>query len=1170
MLKQGSKSLAALAAAAVFFGVLPHVQADDTEIFFANPPPGLDTRPNVLLIMDTSGSMRGDVETQEEWNAATDFDGSCNEGYVYWQQEGSTTLPSCSGGSQQRVSLANFVCGKAYEIMITNGVGTVTIGPAAQWKNSGSSGSRQWESLQAGRDSYVECQTDNTYIPRHGLTAGDGRVARNGSSGPFSTTSEIGWSGAAGRSYTFYTGRYLNYLTNAGRVTRTRLQVVQTAATNLLDQLLDGSVNIGLMRFDNVDTSFNAAGGYVVRQIAPIESVRTQMKADIAALNSISYTPLTETMFEAFRYFTGGNVYFGSPPTVGVGHSYSIDASRTAVGSSRYLSPMTNDCQANFVILLTDGGPTRDGGADSVITALPSFANRGYLDPTPPAANASCTTFTNPAPDSDGTGQCLDDIAKYMFSRPDLGNTNRIGKFMKTYTIGFGSDVAGSQTLTDVAAAGGGTAYSAGDTAELANAFSAIFRDILDDGVSFTAPAVAVNAFNRTQNLNDLYLAVFQPDNAYHWPGNLKKYRIQPDGTVGGIIMDNSSPSEPAVNPATGFFESTAKSFWSATQDGANVTEGGAANRIPLPADRVVFTNVSGTDLAAPANSVVSTNTLITKTMIGLTDTDSDAERTNLINWARGAEIGSADDPDPPRHEMGDPLHSRPTVVIYGGTRTSPDAVVFVATNDGYLHAISTANNRGDELWAFIPNELMQGLQDLRNGSTPSAKYYGIDGTLRSFKVDYNNNGIVDGADKVLLMFGLGRGGTTYYGLDVTDRSRPQLMWKLTPTELPGLGQTWSTPTIARVNISGTTQHATKLVAIFGGGYDDTQDNPGYATDGVGNRIFMIDAFSGNPLWSAGPPSSGATLTLGGTGIISMTHGIPSDIRVLDMTLDGFADRMYAADTGGRVWRFDITNGQPASSLVRGGAFASLGGADGNSVAASDARRFYYAPDTSLLRLSDGRYVMNLAIGSGYRGHPLNATIRDRFYSLRDPSPFAPIADYSTLVPIRDNDTALIDVTDITVPSTSTAASVPDTAKGWKIELRRPSWRGEKVQAESLTFNGSILFTTYTPTPSAGGQCTVAAGSGRFYSVRALDGRALTDRDSDTSTTSPDDRFDPLGPGTIPPPPVILFPTPDPDCVGPACSPPPVCLVGVEQCGVPFSNDPVRTFWNNQDSDTPE
>ncbi len=76
-----------------------------------------------------------------------------------------------------------------------------------------------------------------------------------------------------------------------------------------------------------------------------------------------------------------------------------------------------------------------------------------------------------------------------------------------------------------------------------------------------------------------------------------------------------------------------------------------------------------------------------------------------------------------------------------------------------------------------------------------------------------------------------------------------------------------------------------------------------------------------------------------------MTHSIPADVRVFDLTGDGFADRMYAADMGGRVWRFDIHNGQTRANLVTGGVFASLGNAHLGTHPNATTRRFYSAPD---------------------------------------------------------------------------------------------------------------------------------------------------------------------------------------------------------------------------------
>src|SRR5690606_12095175 len=114
-----------------------------------------------------------------------------------------------------------------------------------------------------------------------------------------------------------------------------------------------------------------------------------------------------------------------------------------------------------------------------------------------------------------------------------------------------------------------------------------------------------------------------------------------------------------------------------------------------------------------------------------------------------------------------------------------------------------------------------------------------------------NGDGIVDAAtDRVILYFGTGRGGQRYYAIDVTDKDGPRFLWSIGPADLPGVGQTWSTPTITRVNVSGASQNSQKLVLVMGGGYDVAQDG-GNGGDSVGNRLFMVDALSGALLWAA-------------------------------------------------------------------------------------------------------------------------------------------------------------------------------------------------------------------------------------------------------------------------------------------------------------------------------
>jgi type IV pilus assembly protein PilY1 len=332
----------------------------------------------------------------------------------------------------------------------------------------------------------------------------------------------------------------------------------------------------------------------------------------------------------------------------------------------------------------------------------------------------------------------------------------------------------------------------------------------------------------------------------------------------------------------------------------------------------------------------------------------------------------------------------------------------------------------------------------------------------------------------VWLYFGLKRGGPWYYALDVTGRT-PRVLWKTGSSQLEGLGEAWSAPTIARVRIAGTRQNAQQFVVIVGGGFSP-------ASSATGNRILMLDAATGRLLWSAGN-HAGADRPLS-----RMSHGIAARIAVLDTDGDDLADRMYAADIGGQVWRFDIWNGRDRSQLVTGNVLANLGAAEPRPTpaTAADARRFFNAPDVVLIRPRGGNAYYNLAIGSGDGGGASATAVTDRFYSIRDRQPFTRRAqsEYNALQPMLDSD--LMDIT-----TSPVGFRVPDYALGWRLDLAS----GEKVLAESLTANGVILFTTFK-TPASG---ETADGANRVYAVRADNGMAAIDLNRDIVVT-PEDR----------------------------------------------------------------
>ncbi len=1070
-----------LAAFVLGLGAASPAAADDAELFIASADPLITgAQPNILFIIDTSGSMTTNVVTQEDWDPNITFNGCYRNDQVYWSR--TNELPDCT--SDQYFPKSRNFCQASYTQM--DGIGSYT-GKLAAWRSRFNARRSRWEPLSTNRNRDVECEADRGI---HG-NGGSEKWAADGATGPWHSdvSDEPAWNDR----YFLWDGNWLDWSATGGSVTRTRIEIVQQVAKNLLDNV-DG-VNVGLMRFNFEQ------GGPVIHAMEDVVTARPVMKATIDALPADGWTPLSETMYEAGQYYTGRNVDYGN-----VGPNFSVAESRLggAANGAAYAAPINYACQKNYIVLLTDGAPTRDVNAQSKIEALPNFAN-----------------VVGPQCDGSGDGACLDDMAEYLYKADLDGNLPGVQN-VTTYTIGFAVDLP---LLKSTAQRGGGEYKLADNTSTLANVLSEIILSIKDDATTFTAPSVPVNAFNRTQNLNDVFVSVFQPSSTVHWPGNLKKYRL-----INGELVGQDD--QPAVDPTTGFFGNDAFSFWSAAPDGDRAPQGGAASQQPDVGDRKVYTDLNGNTLTAAANRVEIGNNNISENDLGTTA----VERDSVIAWLNGLDVFDADDDGSTtdaRRQMGDPFHVRPVTVIYGGTADNPDAVVFISTNDGQMHAVDA--DTGAELWTYIPEEMLDRSYELYLDEPAPNRRYGLDGEIRAHI--YNDDGIpgISGAERVFLTFGMRRGGDTVYTIEVTDRNAPKLLWKVdsNDSDFSEMGQTWSTPVITDVIVGG----ARKTVAIFGGGYDDGQDNPGYRTDSVGNAIYMVDLLTGNLVWKAS--ASGANLDLP-----EMTHSIPSPIAVVDISQNGLADRMYVGDMGGRLWRFDIVNGAAVDDLVEGGVIASLGGAAEVVPAAADLRRFYAQPDVVPV-ISNDRLILTVNLGSGYRAHPLDATIEDEFFSVRDYKVFDIIPTDGYGPPLTRSE--LVDITTEPNPTLD-----PDV-DGWRLRMVESS--GEKILSQSFTFQGAIFFSSFSP-GNAANQCVASSGLNRLYRVNVLDGSPNTNLDQpvdDGEELTVEDRFIELQQGGIAPRPVFLFPRDRSDR--------PVACIGVECLDPGINNDLVRTFW---------
>jgi type IV pilus assembly protein PilY1 len=306
--------------------------------------------------------------------------------------------------------------------------------------------------------------------------------------------------------------------------------------------------------------------------------------------------------------------------------------------------------------------------------------------------------------------------------------------------------------------------------------------------------------------------------------------------------------------------------------------------------------------------------------------------------------------------------------------------------------------------------------------------------------------------------------------------------------------------------------------------------------------VFIVDADTGALLWRAGP-DGGADLQLTG-----MKYSIPARIKPLDIDGDGFIDRLYAADMGGQIFRFDIQEtkageGTDLTSLIQGGIIADLA-TDGS---VNNLRRFYYPPDVALIVESGRAPYLSLVAASGYRAHPLDVDVHDRIYMIRENDIYTPPAGgvYTTITESDLYDATLNLIGDDgTATQRENAVVSLANAKGWYITLNETdgSFIGEKGLSEPLILSGTAIVTTYipqdfNPDPNAS-VCQPRAGTGLIYYLNVTDGTPTFNLASTTNDTrTREDRHNYLQRGGIPPSPSVII-TQGGDstlCVGTEC-----------------------------------
>ncbi len=913
-----------------------------------------------------------------------------------------------------------------------------------------------------------------------------------------------------------------------------------------------------------------------------------------------------EALYDVGYYLTGGAANWPYAPisnTLKIDENIKNDCNTHVIFITNGLSNVDNDPKLRGITL------NADGGINYSTSSNPEIARLG-------------ADVTDESVYGEGSHH-LDDVAWYLNHTHGI-TTNFILAFQNW-----------DQLVARAAHNGGGQFFNVFNEEELRKALEKLLVTILSEvDTSFVAPVVPANPENRTFSGSRLYLGFFLPQNDQPWAGNLKKFGIGQDGKVVDRHGDRATcPDydssgnllEVCRGLTDGAFKPTAISYWNdcpqgnaACADGASVDRGGVGEQMynmPI-AERKIFTYMgSNANLTHSSNRFEKSSEIRQALQM---DGALDAEKDKVIDFVYGYDAWDFDEDGVTNEKrnwiLGDILHSKPLVLgysrfTYENENSCPEpgqwdpstslvesgelnkSVIFVGANDGMLHAFRDCD--GKPLWSFIPQEFLPKLPLLNVQEYPTHQYF-VDGTPTAFILDQNRNGFIEAGDRVILIFGLRRGGGkdrliptvdgdpstsrgAYYGLDVTNPVQPIFLGKIGSTSVPvgdllprEMGETWSQPTISRIKV-GT---EIKLVAFVGAGYDNNEDLR-YGNTQTFPTDTNLDTDTTVPTDDAYMDSSGNKKTRGGGGnqfnpkgrgiyafevaswqqsffgpsfwsfdnfgkIIGgitaqnnadMIYSIPSDLTILDTDYDGFVDRIYAGDTGGRLWRFDVGSANPSSWTGRIIFQANLQPGQAGYNSASKGRKIFYRPSVVV---KEGYHA--LVFGTGDRAHPLNLAVQDRLYMVKDSG---------QTTPLRESD--LFNATSTPLGLTTEQTLELESKAGWYITLPND---GEKVLAPALVFSGVAYYTTYTPSTDAEvvNSCTDGnLGKARLWSVRWRDGSAAFyptgDDGSGTETTNEDVRSQILGEGI----PSGLVPTINEDgssggfigCGAGLCMPPP-------------------------------
>jgi len=492
--------------------------------------------------------------------------------------------------------------------------------------------------------------------------------------------------------------------------------------------------------------------------------------------------------------------------------------------------------------------------------------------------------------------------------------------------------------------------FDATDPDSLASSLETAFQAAISAG-SNNATSTPNIPFVGASFGGQVYMGNFEVPNGGNvvWTGDLFMFGLREEDGQAKILGKGGVPTQ--------LLDSTT-AIWSASKVIQNWKD--------RDKDRKLYTRLPGTNELKRftddgddfTNATTGLQKFIELSDSTMSEQDKVKAKRKIVQFAMGADTlrDSSDRPANNRSNiMGDIIDSAPEAIEYQWNLVKNDLVakypdlaavsgsnpqfrlILVGTNQGWLHAFGEvsvktkdANNKeyvtGNvaELWSFMPTDFLKNLVYI---TLPSNIHrFMADGTPVIYHLDIPSkaDGIGDGIvgldsngnrERVLAVFGLGKGGRSYYALNIEDPFNPKIQWTLVPDEASALpdsriesgcnksadpvrkmlakwGFSTGAPAFGRIVFNGSNGRQLRDAVFLGGGFSVPEVDAKFGLGPLGRSIMALDVYTGNVLAAEEDELVASDAGPIGAGLVPFEFIINS----------GTAQRAYFLDYKGGLW----------------------------------------------------------------------------------------------------------------------------------------------------------------------------------------------------------------------------------------------------------------------------